>query len=443
MNCERYEELIHLYVDHRLDKKEEVELFSHMETCTHCRETYEEISALKDLLGGMQMKELPEGFEEDLHLKLVEASVEKEKSLLEKIKEKITMGTKMKMTVSFGAVAIAAVLVIANSNLIPNMSQMKSENYEMAYEATEEADFVMAEPAEAPMVMSMAKNRGAEEVTNFALEETSEAMDAGVSTEYGISSVELESTATVATQTAKQSIGQEFTGRLIIKTANISMNVENYDDSSAELSRMVEEMGGYISDTSSYYYIYDQYDDTKNRKTGYMTLRVPHQFFDQFVNQMNTFGDITNYSSNANDITKQYRDTSAEVENLKVREAKLREIMGKAEEIKDIIEVERELSRVRSEINGYQSVLTDWEDLITLSTITVDMTEVEELKDRVKPVDKDMFTKAKEGFIYTINRIVDVVESLVIWLIAASPVLLPVIIVAGVVLRKLMKRWKK
>lgn len=443
MNCERYEELIHLYVDHRLDKKEEVALLSHIETCTHCRETYEEISALKDLLGGMQMKELPEGFEEDLHFKLVEASVEREKSLFEKIKEKIAMGSKMKMTVSFGAVAIAAVLVIGNSNLIPNMNQTKSADYEMAYEATEEADFAMAEPAEAPMVMSMAKNGAADQATNFALEETSEAVDAGMSTEYGISSVESENNASVATRTATQSTGQEFTGRLIIKTANISMNVESYDDSSAELSRMVEEMGGYISDTSSYYYIYDQYDDTKNRKTGYMTLRIPYQFFDQFVNQMNTFGDITNYSSNANDITKQYRDTSSEVENLKVREAKLREIMGKAEEIKDIIEVERELSRVRSEINRYQSVLTDWEDLVTLSTITIDMTEVEELKERVQPVDKDMFTKAKEGFIYTINRIVDALESLIIWLIAASPVVVPVVVVASIVLRKFMKRWKK
>jgi hypothetical protein len=449
MNCERYEELIHLYVDHRLDKKEEGTLLSHMETCTHCRETYEEISALKDLLGGMQMKELPEGFEEELHVKLVEASVENDKSLLERVREKIWSGPKMKMAVSFGAVAIAAVFVIGNTNLVPSMKQLDQAHYEMAYEASDEADYATEAsemamdvmPAEeAPMAMTMAKESRAGEASNFSLNAAPN--DAG--TEYGISDSEVGSNEgpKMDAGSPNETKVDDFKGRLIIKTANINMDVENYDETSGELSRMVEEMGGYISDTSSYYYIYDRYNESENKKSGYMTLRIPHQFFDQFVSQMNTFGDITDYSSTANDITKHYRDTSAEVENLEVREAKLREIMGKAEAIEDIIEVERELSRVRSEINRYKSVLTDWEDLVTLSTITIGMTEVEELKERVQPVDKDMLTKAKEGFIYTVNRMVDGVELFVIWFIAALPVLVPVVIVSVIVIKKLIKRWK-
>lgn len=469
MNCERYEELIHLYVDHRLDKKETEDLLSHMETCTHCRETYEEVNALKDLLGGMQMKELPEGFEEELHVKLVEASVEKETSWIDKIKETLFSGTKMKMAVSFGGVAIAAVLVIGSSGLLPSMNQLKSANYEEAYEyaddATEEygmsepelmmgaTEFTMETTAEAPPeVPALSKEaelragdvqitfdeshtvdfNAANAKSNYALESTT--VDGGMG---AVGNGQVEPVTTTATQE------NSFKGRLIIKTANLSLDIDDYDGSSAEIYRIVDEMGGYVSDTSSYYYIYDRYDDTKNRKSGYLTLRIPHQFFDQFVNQLNDFGNVTNFSSNANDITKAYRDTTAEVKNLEVREAKLREIMEKAEIIEDIIEVERELSRVRSEINRYQSVLTDWEDLVTLSTVTVNMKEVEELKEYVQPVDKDMFTKAREGFIYTINRLVDAVEMFVIWLIASSPILVPVVLVGGFVSRKIYKRWKK
>lgn len=465
MNCERYEELIHLYVDHRLDKKETEDLLSHMETCTHCRETYEEVNALKDLLGGMQMKELPEGFEDELHVKLVEVSVEKEISWIDKIKDTLFSGTKMKMAVSIGGVAIAAVIVINSSGLLPSMNQLESANYEATYEYADDApaEYDMAEPelmmeaaefteetkAEAPMMMKAEGARTSDVQVSFDESQSVDFNGANAKSNFVIEAISVDggmgATGNAKVEPATTKIAQDdsFKGRLIIKTANLSLDIDDYDGSSEEIYRIVDEMGGYVSDTSSYYYIYDRYDDTKNRKSGYLTLRIPHQFFDQFVNQLNDFGKVTNFSSNANDITKAYRDTTAEVKNLEVREAKLREIMEKAEEIEDIIEVERELSRVRSEINGHQSVLTDWEDLVTLSTVTVNMTEVEELKEYVRPVDKDMFTKAKEGFIYTINRLVDSVESFVIWLIASSPILLPVVLVGGFVSRKIYKRWKK
>ncbi|MBN2899595.1 MAG: DUF4349 domain-containing protein [Clostridia bacterium] len=448
MNCERYEELIHLYVDHRLNKKETDELLSHMATCKHCQETYEEISALKELLGGMQMKELPKGFKEDLRMKLVETSLESEGTWFEKFKNGAWRAPKMKMAVSIGAVAIAAILVLGNNGLVPSMNQLKQTDYEMAYdEAMEEtADFALAEPMMATESMAMNESVAEMPPEGAALKAVRSA--GGEMATYGVASVE---TADVEASMDDGGGGAEvtqqseadFTGRLIIKTANVSMDVVSYDETSATISRMVEEMGGYISDTSSYYYLYDRYDDTKNKKSGYMSLRIPYQFFDQFVNQMGDLGDVTNFSSSASDITKEYRDTTAEMKNLEVREEKLREIMGRAEAIEDVIEVERELSRVRGEINYYQSMLTNWEDLVQLSTVTINMTEVEELKERVQPVDKDMFTKAKEGFIYTINRMVDSAELFIIWLIAALPVLIPVVVIGGIVLRKIIKRWKK
>lgn len=433
MNRERYEALIHLYVDHKLDKKEAQALEAYMETSTECREAYEEIKALKDLLGGMQMKELPEGFEKELHVKLVEASVEKESSWKGKIREILRRGLKMKMAVSFGGVAIAALLLIGNSGLLPNMNQLKSAQYESSYEITEEAseDYNMA--ASEVMMDTMA-------VEEFAVPE--EPAMKSMPTQRSDDVVLGGEGHSAPSKSDGTGVQEGFKGRLIIKTANLTMEVEDYDATSTELYRMVEEMGGYISDASSYYYIYDRYDTSNNKKSGYMTLRIPHQFFDQFIGQMNGFGDVVNFSSNANDITKDYRDITAEVKNLEVRESKLREIIDKAEKIEDIIEVEAELSRVRSEINSYQSVLKDWEDLVTLSTITLNMTEVEDLK-IVQPVDKNMLTKAKEGFIYTINRIVDWIEGLFIWLIASSPVLVPVVIVSGVIMRKIYKRWKK
>lgn len=457
MNCNRYEELIHLYVDHRLDKKEKEELIAHMETCTHCQETYEEIKALKDLLGGMEMKKLPEGFEQELHVKLLEVSLEKEENWMDKIKAVFMNRNKMKMAVSFGGIAIAAVLVVANSGLLPSVNQLKNGAYESSYEMSEEAPMDMAmETTAAPAMMSepeIAPNnlRSGDIAVTFDDSHSVDGTTAGDVANYALKTEAVEQSVGAEVPGAESKVDkdladqgpEDFKGRLIIKTANISMDVEKYDKTSEEIYRMVNEMGGYVSDTSSYYYIFDRQDESKNKKSGYMTLRIPNQFFDQFIAQMNQHGDVTTFSSNANDITKQYRDTTAEVKNLEVREAKLREIMDKAEEVKDIIQVERELSRVRGEINRYNSLITDWEDLVTLSTVTINMTEVEDLKTVVKPVDKDMITKAREGFIFTLNRIINALELFFVWLVSSSPVLIPVGIIGGLSLRKILKRWRK
>jgi len=169
---------------------------------------------------------------------------------------------------------------------------------------------------------------------------------------------------------------------------------------------------------------------------------MPSDAYITTLEQIKAVGLVTMNTSNASDITKAYRDTAAEIENLKVTEVRLREIMNQAVEIADILTIENELTRVRGSISSYEKQIKDWESLVDMTTITVELNEVKSLKPKVEPIDDSLFGKAKEGLINTINDIRRTVENLVIWLIANSPILVLLAIAAYIICIIYKKRKK-
>jgi hypothetical protein len=77
-------------------------------------------------------------------------------------------------------------------------------------------------------------------------------------------------------------------------------------------------------------------------------------------------------STNAEDITEQYFDLQARLSNARKLEARLLELLAKqAGKITDVLQVEKELSRVREEIERFQGKLRLFDHLVDLSTLTV------------------------------------------------------------------------
>ncbi len=76
MNCKQCNELLSQYIDLEVTPQDKVKIDQHLETCQACKTEYEELKAVSEMLKELPMKELPEGFEAELHEKLVEASQE-------------------------------------------------------------------------------------------------------------------------------------------------------------------------------------------------------------------------------------------------------------------------------------------------------------------------------------------------------------------------------
>jgi len=425
MNCDKYIEDINLLIDGNLNKKKTVELKEHMKTCKNCRKEYEELKSLKDMLGELEMKKLPENFEKELKIKLLEAKEEKEsnkKSLVKNLFDKFSNSKpRYKLVVSLGMVAVIAVIGISGLGIggMGSMNSYKSFNDsapEVAMDMESE-DAINYETAETEEAMSMVK--GVELPK----------LDGG----FGNDNVEVESGSDVTSEENK------FVGRLIIKNADVNVEVQNFDGFMETINEIVTDSKGYISSSSSYIYRRDSNDPEKNLKGGNISIRVPSEVFDGIIYSVGEIGNVTNTNLYTEDISKRYRNTADEVKNLEIREARIREIMGKAEKIEDILKIEEELSRVRTEINRLKGNLSNWEDLVSLSTINIDVREVEDIKNKIVPVNTNVFQKAKEGFIETINIMIKNIEMFFVYVVTNLPVIVPVLIIGIIIIRKLRK----
>ena len=441
MECEQARKLMNAFVDKEIDSESLKKLNEHLDSCESCTVEFEELKYMVQLMGEIDLKELPLGFENELHEKLIIASKEmaSEKHVDDQSVVKthlfgriIDRLSQFKMKRSYYAIAaipaVMVIVIIASKGFFlgqPKGEQaVAMESYDMLQETTAAAmygDSADGNHAGIDIAPSSPGITGVEEQENaFAKGSSPEA-----TTEPSMLNVDADA---------------YREGRMIIQTASIRMDVEKYDDVMTTLKTMVTDSGGYIENESTSYKNY--YSETDNLKYGYITIRMPSEAFNATLEQIKALGLVTMNASNASDITKAYRDTAAEIENLKVTEARLREIMNQAVEIADILTIENELTRVRGSISSYEKQIKDWESLVDMTTITLEMNEVKSLKPIVEPIDESLFGKAKEGLINTINDIRRAVENFVIWLISNSPILV-LLAIAAYIISVIYKRRKK
>ena len=437
MNCDKYIEDINLFLDGNLNKQRIDELQEHMKICESCSKEYEELKGLKDILGGLEMRKLPEGFEEELRVKLLEAKEEKKEkkdSLVKNIFNRfLNSSPKYKMAISLGMVAVVAVIGFSGLRM-GNIEQNKSYDMAAPESAVSTEEAAMDDEYYSGALDGSDQN---EEAVEFVKSSSQVSLKSTAQVNDSLQGFGSSDSGTQGEDTNSHS--EKFKGRLIIKNADLSVEVDDFDGFIEKITDIVNQSNGYISNSSSYIYRRDSHDPSNNLKGGNISIRIPSGIFDGILNSVGELGTVTNTNLYTDDVSKRYRETADEVKNLEIREARIREIMGKAEKIEDILKIEQELARVRGDINRLKGNLNNWEDLVSLSNINIDVREVVDTKNQIVPVNKNVFQKAKEGFIDTINSIIKSIERFFIYLVTNLPILIPVLFVGVIVIRKLRK----
>lgn len=179
--------------------------------------------------------------------------------------------------------------------------------------------------------------------------------------------------------------------RLIIRTKTLRLEVEKTTDIMEEIRELTGTHSGTISDlevaTDSDEPLY-RYDENGYREgdgtalRGWVTVRVPTDEYEDFVVAVAELGVVKFQSEAASDVTQEYVDLSARLENLRAQEVRLREFFEAAKDVKDMLAVETELGRVRGEIESLDAQVTYLERQAAMATITVELIEP---RDVVRP----------------------------------------------------------
>jgi hypothetical protein len=155
--------------------------------------------------------------------------------------------------------------------------------------------------------------------------------------------------------------------RKVIRTGHVDLVVASYDDARGKLEALVKAAGGYV-DATNVTRRADQISDAQ------ITIRLPKDAFASILPKLREIGEVISESTNANDITDQYVDISARLASARTLEKRLLELAAdKTGNIDQVLSVERELARVRGEIEGYEGHLRQWNDQIDMSTLSLSL----------------------------------------------------------------------
>lgn len=162
--------------------------------------------------------------------------------------------------------------------------------------------------------------------------------------------------------------------RKLIKTYNLNVETEFYQEFSTELQNRIAAMGGYIQDMNEYKG--SSYRGSESRYM-YLTARIPTVNLDAFVSYVGSAANVTNKSLNVEDVTLQYVDLESRKESLEIEQERLLALLEKAESIDDIIALESRLSEVRYKLENQASQLRTYDNLVDYATVYIYLTEVE------------------------------------------------------------------
>jgi hypothetical protein len=219
--------------------------------------------------------------------------------------------------------------------------------------------------------------------------------------------------------------------RKIISTASIQLEVKNVQIIFNEITNITVAQGGFISSSSVY--------DAGGRNNGQVTVRIPQANFYQTVEQIEALGTTKSKQISGQDVTEEFIDTGARLDNLKRQEARLQEILKMANTVKDVLEVEHELERVRGEIERLTGRLNYLNRSVEMSTITVNAAEPAPFTGDGGWGITDALKQSVRGFIESIKGI-----------IIFTGIILPILVYIALILlialgikRKIMPRFRE
>ncbi len=155
--------------------------------------------------------------------------------------------------------------------------------------------------------------------------------------------------------------------RVVIYNGHISLETKDIQGTLQRIRGLAEGNGGYVASSSRSTY--------GTQTTARIAIRVPKDQFRSSIQQIEAYGKILDEGTNSEDITQQYIDLKARLNNLQKQEERLQEILGMAKTVEDILRVETELGRIRGEIDSLQGQINYLEGNAEMSLISVTLTE--------------------------------------------------------------------
>jgi len=206
------------------------------------------------------------------------------------------------------------------------------------------------------------------------------------------------------------------TSPLIARTASLSLVVKDFSAIQAAVKAVVSRHSGYVGELNTS-------TPSDAAKTLSATLRVPSAQLEPALAELKQLGRADQESQSGEEVTKQYVDLAARLKNSRATEERLLGVLrNNTGKVKDVLEVENEISRVRGEIEGMEADQRALQGRIDFATITLSVTE--EYKASLNGAPSSTGTRLHNAFVTGYHSVVENMVGLTAWLLESGPTLL-------------------
>lgn len=213
----------------------------------------------------------------------------------------------------------------------------------------------------------------------------------------------------------------EVKERKLIKEGNVSFETDDLKATRDHIFKTVKEYKGYVSSDNEHKY--------RKKISQTLTVRVPASKFDDFLKAATKgVGTFDNRSVDVRDVTEEYVDVEARLKAKKQLEARYLELLKEAKNVTEMLEVEREIGKLRSEIESIEGRFNYLKNRVGFSTVNITFYEKTAGGNKYSSKFSDAFRNGWEGLIFFFIGLVNA------W---------PFLIMLGVGLYFLRKWWKR
>ena len=156
--------------------------------------------------------------------------------------------------------------------------------------------------------------------------------------------------------------------RKVVYTAQLDIIVADLDYALGEARKTAERLGGYMQHLSH----------------GGITIRVPAEKFNDAIDALAKLGPVANREITARDVTEQHTDLEIRMANGRAALKRLQALLDKATNVKEVLAIEKELIRMRTEMERLQGKMNLLKSRVAYATITVSFRKAAHVSNHIR-----------------------------------------------------------
>ena len=431
MNCNQVLENLSAYLDKAVSADDILRIQNHLENCPACREEYHALERTVAMLAELDEIVPPASFRRELRHKL-EEKTRKRFSLHKFIPGWLKNVRRYHlMPVAAALVIMLVILPFIGDNNKLSMRQ-KAAAPEMAMDSAGGGNYSLATKGLDENLSAQNRMRGSADADGsvpFMAQAPAAAPELTAKTEEAGAGANPDKLAAP---------DQGEIERKIIKNADISIQVDDYQTTVEAIKNKVSAINGYVANEGV------SRRGQEGIIIGHVQVRIPAVHFDEFLTGMDVLGSVNGRNIYTQDVTEEYVDVDSRLKVMRTKEERLLAILTKSGNLSDILAVENELANTRAQLESLEGRLRYLNNRTEFSAISINIEQVAASTRQIYTGGlSGVFGKTKEAFIQAVNKILLGCGQLVVFVGSALPYLI-LAAIGGVVIRwYLLSRKRK